>query len=69
MIQLLPQFLGVDGENPYLHLKEFKTMCGTFQEPNYNIDAIRLKLFPFSLKEKTKLWFYGLNKIGTWLEM
>ena len=34
------------------------------------MDVVRLKLFPFSLKEKAKLWFYGLRPrfIGTWFE-
>ena len=34
------------------------------------MEVVRLKLFPFSLKEKAKLWFYGLRPrfIGTSLE-
>ena len=34
------------------------------------MEVVRLKLFPFSLKEKAKLWFYGLRPrfIGTWFE-
>lgn len=61
----------MDKENPYLNLKEFEAICGTFQEPNYNIDIVRLKLFQFSLKEKVKLWLYGLKPrfISIWLEM
>ena len=71
MIQLLTQYLGVDGENPYLHFKEFEVICGTFQEPNFNMHVVRLKLFPFSLKEKAKFWLYEPRPryIGTWLEM
>ena len=71
MIQLFTQYLGVDRENPYLHLKEFEAICGTFQEPNCNMHVVRLKLFSFSLKKKAKFWLYGPRprSIGTWLEM
>ena len=71
MIQLLPQFLRVDGENHYLHLKEFEAICETFQEPNCNMDVVRLNLFPFSFKEKAKLWIYDLRTrfMSIWLEM
>lgn len=70
MIQLLPQLLGVDRKNPYLHLKEFEVVCCIFQEPNYNMYIVRLKVFLFSLKEEVKLLLYGLmlRSIGSWIE-
>ena len=36
-----------------------------------SFDAIRLILFPFSIKDKTKIWFYSLAKetITTWDKM
>ena len=54
VIQLLPKFHGLDSENPYLHLKEFDEVCATLQYNNVTDDVVRLKLFPFSLKEKAK---------------
>uniref|UniRef100_A0A2N9GKN7 Retrotransposon gag domain-containing protein n=1 Tax=Fagus sylvatica TaxID=28930 RepID=A0A2N9GKN7_FAGSY len=71
VIQLLPKFHGLDSENPYLHLKEFDEVCATLQYNNVTDDVVRLKLFPFSLKEKAKSWLHSLrpNTIRTWQEM
>ena len=68
VIQLLPKFDGLDSENPYLHLKEFDEVCATLQYNNVTDDVVRLKLFPFSLKEKAKSWLHSLrpNTIRTW---
>jgi len=56
IIQLLPSFHGLDLENPYLHLREFEEVCNTFDDLNYSMNTIRLKLFSFSLKDKAKTW-------------
>jgi hypothetical protein len=56
IIQLLPSFHGLDLENPYLHLREFEEVCNTYNDSNCSMNTIRLKLFPFSLKDKAKTW-------------
>ena len=56
VIQLLTKFHGLDFENLYLHIKEFDGVCATLQYNNVTDDIVRLKLFPFSLKEKAKSW-------------
>ena len=70
-IQLLPTFHGMDSENPYTHMKEFEEVCGTCMDATVNEDVVRLKLFPFSLKDKAKSWLNTLppRSIGTWREM
>ena len=47
MISLIPNFHGLDLENPYLHLKEFEEVCATFNDQGYSEEIIRLKLFSF----------------------
>ena len=71
MISLLPKFHGFDYGNPYLHFKEFEEVCSTFHDQSCNEETIRLKLFPFSLKENAKTWLNSLRprSIGTWQEM
>jgi hypothetical protein len=83
IIQLLPSFHGLELENPYLHLREFKEVCNTlhlreFEEVcnTYNdlscsMNTIILKLFPFSLKDKAKIWLRNLRSgsIRAWDEM
>jgi len=39
-----------------LHLREFEEVCNTYNDSNCNMNTIRLKLFPFSLKDKAKIW-------------
>jgi hypothetical protein len=56
IIQLLPTFLRLELENPYLHLREFEEVCNTYNDLNCSINTIRLKFFPFSLKDKAKTW-------------
>ena len=56
IIQLLPSFYGLDLENPYMYLREFEEVCNTYNDLNCSTNTIRLKLFPFSLKDKAKTW-------------
>ncbi|RVW12548.1 hypothetical protein CK203_082450 [Vitis vinifera] len=56
IVPFLPTFHGMESENPYSHIKEFKEVCNTFQERGPSIDLMRLKLFLFALKDKAKIW-------------
>jgi hypothetical protein len=68
IIQLLPSFHDLDLENQYLHLKEFEEVCNTY---NCSVNTIRLKFFPFSLKDKAKIQLQNLRSgsICAWDEM
>ncbi|KAI9186206.1 hypothetical protein LWI28_014864 [Acer negundo] len=61
IIQLLPNFHGLEAENLYLHLREFEEVCNIRNVINCSMNTIRLKLFPFSLKEKAKTWLQNLR--------
>ena len=71
MVQLLPTFHGLERENPYVHIREFEEVVATFHSQADAASAIKLKFFPFSLKDKAKEWLYSLRprSIGTWEEM
>ena len=57
IIQLLPSFHGLNLENPYLYLREFKEVCNTYNDSNYSMNTIILKIFSFFLKkDKAKTW-------------
>ena len=68
MIQLLPTFHGLDNNNPYVYIREFEKVMATFHSQPNVVDSIRLKSFPFSLKNIAKSWLYSLRSraIGTW---
>jgi hypothetical protein len=61
IIQLLPIFHGLELENSYLHLREFEEVCNTYNDLNCSMNTIKLKLFPFSLKDKDKTWLQNLR--------
>src|SRR3954466_7548468 len=66
IINLLPNFHGMDREDPYMHVKDFLDICSTFKFQNFADDSIRFRLFPFSLKEKAKAWLNSLpSKVVT----
>ena len=71
MIPLLPNFYSLDSKSLYLHLKEFDEVCATFDDQTCTNEIVKLKLFPFSLKDKAKNWLNSLKprSIGTWQEM
>ncbi|RVW30299.1 hypothetical protein CK203_094536 [Vitis vinifera] len=71
IVPLLPTFHGMESENPYAHIKEFEDVCNTFQEGGASIDLMRLKQFPFTLKDKAKIWLNSLRprSIRTWTDL
>ena len=60
IVPLLPTFHGMESENPYAHIKEFEDVCRTFREGGASINLMRLKLFPFTLNDKAKVWLNSL---------
>ncbi|KAJ9687013.1 hypothetical protein PVL29_015750 [Vitis rotundifolia] len=71
IVPLLPTFHGMESENPYAHIKEFEEVCNTFREGGASIDLTRLKLFPFTLKDKAKIWLNSLRprSIRSWTDL
>ncbi|CAL8163032.1 unnamed protein product [Prunus armeniaca] len=67
-IHLLPQFYGKAGDDPHIHIQDFFAVCATMHNGGISDEAIRLRLFPFSLKEGAKEWLYSLPSasITTW---
>ncbi|XP_038687522.1 uncharacterized protein LOC119986903 [Tripterygium wilfordii] len=70
-IQMLNMFRGDDNNDPYLHVKEFFDLCSTFHYIGISDEQVRLRLFPFSLKDKAKAWLNSLppRSINTWDEL
>jgi hypothetical protein len=58
MVQASP-FCGKPNEDASTHLQQFLELCRTFTIRGMEEDAIRLRMFPFSLLGKAKQWFYA----------
>ena len=71
IVPLLPTFHGMESENPYSHIQKFKEVCNTFKEDISNVDLMRLKFFPLTLKDKAKIWLNSLRSrtIRDWGDM
>lgn len=57
MVQASP-FCGLPNEDANAHLQHFLELCDTIVIKDVAPDAIKLRLFPFSLVGKAKQWFY-----------
>ncbi|RVW12868.1 hypothetical protein CK203_105693 [Vitis vinifera] len=70
IVPFLPTFHGMESENPYAHIKEFEDVCNTFQEGEFQ-STDELKLYPFTLKDKAKIWLNSLRprSIRTWTNL
>ncbi|XP_051141146.1 uncharacterized protein LOC127258371 [Andrographis paniculata] len=71
LIHLLPSFHGLAGEEPHKHLQEFDVVCSSMKPPGITDEQIKLKAFPFSIKDAAKDWLYYLppGSIDMWNDM
>ncbi|CAN6487250.1 unnamed protein product [Victoria cruziana] len=57
---MLSSFHGLAIEDPYRHLDEFLDVCTTVKILHVDDGALRLRLFPFSLKDRATDWLKSL---------
>ena len=61
----------MENENPYTHIRDFEEVCTTFKEGMMDMDLLKLKAFPLTLKDKAKIWLNSLRPrtIRNWAEL
>jgi len=70
LIAHLPTFHGHGSEEPYRYLEEFKSICDSVHYANIPQDVVRMKYFPFSLKDRAKEWLNKLPyEVNTWVNL
>ncbi|CAN6557791.1 unnamed protein product [Malus baccata var. baccata] len=71
ILNILPSFHGLPNSDPNMHLVDFIEACDNTIIRGFSSEAIKLRLFPFSLKDKAKAWLHYLpaNNITTWTEL
>ncbi|KAH9751024.1 hypothetical protein KPL71_014117 [Citrus sinensis] len=71
MLQTMGQFNGLSSEDPHLHLKLFLEVSDTFKIAGATQDVLRLRLFPYSLKDRVRALLNSLSSdsITTWNDL
>ena len=65
------QFSGSPLDDSNIHLVMFLEICDTVKMNGVTEDTIRLRLFPFSLRDKARGWLQSLQlgRITSWQDM
>ena len=56
------QFSSLPNEDAATHLNNFVVLCDMQKKKDVDNDIVKLKLFPFSLRDRAKTWFSSLPK-------
>ena len=61
----------MENENPYSHIRDFEEVCTTFKEGRTDMDLLKLKAFPLTLKDKAKILLNSLRPrtIRSWANL
>ena len=57
---MLPSFHGLPSEDPLTFVREFYTTIQTFPLNGLTEDELRMRCFPYTLKDRAKMWFINL---------
>ncbi|KAH9670524.1 hypothetical protein KPL70_017015 [Citrus sinensis] len=71
ILQIVGQFNGLPSEDPHIHLKLFLEVSDAFKIAGATHDALRLRLFPYSLRDRARAWLNSLPSdcITTWNDL
>ncbi|XP_008245146.2 PREDICTED: uncharacterized protein LOC103343257 [Prunus mume] len=67
-LNMLPSFYGLPNEDPLTHIKDIFNAVSSFPLTGVTEDQLRMRVFPYTLKDKAKYWLYSLkpSSLTTW---
>ena len=71
LLNQLPTFHGMAGENPNQHVSQFYQICSNMKPSTITLEQLLLRAFSFTLKDAANTWYYHLpaNSITTWQQL
>ena len=65
---MLPSFYGIPNEDSLIFIRDFYAIVQTFPLQGITEDQLRMRCFPYALKDRAKTWFITFlsNSLGTW---
>ncbi|KAI5341712.1 hypothetical protein L3X38_009587 [Prunus dulcis] len=71
MLEILPTFRGLPNEDANIHIAKFIVGCKNILIRGFSAEAIKLRLFLFTLKDKAETWLFTrpANSITTWQQL
>ena len=62
------QFPGTPNQDVASHINTFMELCNMQKKKDVYNDVVKMKLFPFSMRDSAKNWFSSLprNSIDSW---
>ncbi|KAL4361636.1 hypothetical protein GQ457_04G022710 [Hibiscus cannabinus] len=71
MLNSIGQFGGSPHEDARQHILAFLEVCDSFQQQGVHEDVLKLKLFPYSLRDRARAWLSGVptGSLESWADL
>ncbi|KAK8562060.1 hypothetical protein V6N12_049113 [Hibiscus sabdariffa] len=71
MLNSIGQFGGSPQEDARQHILAFLEVCDSFQQQGFHEDVLKLKLFPYSLRDRARAWLSGVpaGSMESWADL
>ncbi|KAL4309286.1 hypothetical protein GQ457_01G023360 [Hibiscus cannabinus] len=71
MLNSIGQFGGSPHEDARQHIRAFLEVCDSFRQQGVHADVLKLKLFPYSLRDRARGWLSGVpaGSLESWTDL
>ncbi|KAK8621762.1 hypothetical protein V6N13_081195 [Hibiscus sabdariffa] len=71
MLNSIGQFGGSPHEDARQHIRAFLEVCDSFRQQGVHEDVLKLKLFPYSLRDRARAWLSGVpaGSLESWADL